>query len=172
MKQAEVNRGGGRFCSRRCSGIAGNKKRYENKQPNVPNVECAFCGTPFYKKKNHMANSKSGLFFCCRKHKDLAQRIGGIKAIQPNHYGSNNSSYRALVEREKGFNACEKCGWDIHPEILEVHHRDRDKSNNTIENLEVLCPNCHMWEHYQSGDGKFWKMANSIQPYTVDSSRT
>ncbi len=26
---------------------------------------------------------------------------------------------------------------------LELHHKDGDKFNNCIENLEVLCPNCH-----------------------------
>lgn len=30
---------------------------------------------------------------------------------------------------------------------LEVHHKDRNKRNNSIENLEVLCVNCHDKEH-------------------------
>lgn len=42
---------------------------------------------------------------------------------------------------------CERCEFNI-PEILQVHHKDRDRNNNTLENLELICPNCHCKEHY------------------------
>jgi hypothetical protein len=41
---------------------------------------------------------------------------------------------------------CECCGlekWNENPIPLEVHHKDGDHLNNELENLEVLCPNCH-----------------------------
>lgn len=41
---------------------------------------------------------------------------------------------------------CECCGlssWLGEPIPLELHHIDGDKTNNTLENLQVLCPNCH-----------------------------
>ena len=41
---------------------------------------------------------------------------------------------------------CEKCGnteWLNQPIVLEVHHKDGDHLNNVLENLELLCPNCH-----------------------------
>lgn len=43
---------------------------------------------------------------------------------------------------------CEKCGWcQRHPITgkipLEVEHIDGDWRNNTPENLQLLCPNCH-----------------------------
>ena len=43
---------------------------------------------------------------------------------------------------------CEKCGWGEMNEYsntvpLEIHHKDGDCTNNLIENLELLCPNCH-----------------------------
>ena len=41
---------------------------------------------------------------------------------------------------------CEKCGntkWLEQQIILEVHHKDGDHLNNVLENLELLCPNCH-----------------------------
>lgn len=41
---------------------------------------------------------------------------------------------------------CECCGnteWNGKPIPLELHHIDGDHSNNTKENLQVLCPNCH-----------------------------
>jgi 5-methylcytosine-specific restriction endonuclease McrA len=94
-----------------------------------------------------MSNSKSGLFFCSREHKDLAQRIGGIKEIQPDHYGEGKySKYRTKALRFLE-QVCNRCGYQEHPEILQAHHIDHNRSNNDIKNLEMLCPNCHALEH-------------------------
>lgn len=48
---------------------------------------------------------------------------------------------------------CEKCGWNkrnpFHDKILlQVNHKDGDRSNNKRDNLEVLCPNCHSLTEY------------------------
>jgi hypothetical protein len=37
---------------------------------------------------------------------------------------------------------CAYCGFGI-PEILEVSHIDGKRENNSIQNLVILCPNCH-----------------------------
>ena len=37
---------------------------------------------------------------------------------------------------------CAHCGFGI-PEVLEVAHIDGYRANNAIENLVILCPNCH-----------------------------
>ena len=51
---------------------------------------------------------------------------------------------------------CNRCQYADFPEILEVHHIDRDRTNNELENLEILCPNCHQVEHLLNSDGRFW----------------
>ena len=41
---------------------------------------------------------------------------------------------------------CECCGnteWMGKPIALELHHLDGDNTNNKLENLQILCPNCH-----------------------------
>lgn len=41
---------------------------------------------------------------------------------------------------------CEHCGleeWFGEPVALEMHHIDGDRLNNVLENLQLLCPNCH-----------------------------
>jgi 5-methylcytosine-specific restriction endonuclease McrA len=41
---------------------------------------------------------------------------------------------------------CESCGlreWQGEPIQLELDHIDGDRSNNTLANLRMLCPNCH-----------------------------
>ena len=42
---------------------------------------------------------------------------------------------------------CERCGYSKY-EILQVHHKDRSRKNNILENPELICPNCHAEEHY------------------------
>ena len=40
--------------------------------------------------------------------------------------------------------SCERCG---NQTTLELHHRDRNPSNNELSNLEILCRPCHASEH-------------------------
>lgn len=49
---------------------------------------------------------------------------------------------------------CEKCGlihWKGKEISLELHHKDGNTRNNKLENLEILCPNCHaQTDNYRS----------------------
>lgn len=139
----EVNRGNGKFCSSSCSATFNGKNRPKPKA----NVICAYCEKEFYKAPNKQKLSKSGLYFCSREHKDAAQRIGGIREIMPPHYGTSLSSYRTLAIRTYGAK-CQRCDYDAHEAAIAVHHKDHNHSNNSIDNLEVLCWNCHAIEHW------------------------
>lgn len=64
----------------------------------------------------------------------------------------SNSSYQSykllkrLISEGQKEHKCEKCGnteWNGQPIPLELHHIDGDHSNNTLNNLQVLCANCH-----------------------------
>lgn len=141
----EVNRGNGKFCGHSCASSYNGYKRFA--KINKPNVICAYCDIKFYKNASKRKLSKSGLYFCCRGHKDLSQRIGGIKEIQPPHYGTTLQDYRSIAFAVYK-KLCMRCGYMKHSAAIIVHHKDRDRSNNNISNLEVLCCNCHAIEHY------------------------
>jgi len=70
---------------------------------------------------------------------------------------------RKTLRSEKG-NICNRCGWKVEPEILELHHIDINTKNNSIQNLELLCPNCHSLDHYLSKDGQFSSLKKSSPP--------
>lgn len=58
---------------------------------------------------------------------------------------TNKIRLKLLKEGYKEYK-CENCGlseWLGQPISLEVHHRDGNRANNTIENFQLLCPNCH-----------------------------
>ncbi len=65
---------------------------------------------------------------------------------------------RFLIE-ERG-HRCERCKletWFDQPIAIEMHHIDGNSDNNTRENLQLLCPNCHaQTPHYKGAvKGKY-----------------
>lgn len=138
--------GKARFCTVSCS------SKRQRSWTKTPNVSCAYCHKQFYKNLTKRKASKSGLYFCCREHRDLALRIGTpqtVAAIQPHKYRNKTQPtihYRDFAFRHYG-KRCGRCHFDSVPEILVIHHKDRNRQNNTLDNLEVLCPNCHAIEH-------------------------
>jgi len=41
-------------------------------------------------------------------------------------------------------NGCMVCGWNL---TVDIHHKDKNKENNSKDNLLCLCPNCHSLVH-------------------------
>lgn len=139
---AEVRRGNGKFCSLACS--ARNPAR---KKPKVPNTLCTFCQKPLYRTPSQLKRSKHGKVFCDRSCKESAQK-DVTYGISPAHYGTGEGkyAYRALALSSLP-NECNKCGYNKCVKALQVHHRDHDRANNALENLEILCPTCHVEHH-------------------------
>lgn len=108
-------------------------------------VECAYCGKQFYK-KNSRLETKSGLHFCCREHKDLAQRLSSgqqFNNLRPEHYGKEDIKEYRLNAFRNYIHECSICHWNEDEDILEVHHIDENRNNNNLNNLIILCPICH-----------------------------
>lgn len=111
---------------------------------------CAFCNKSFERKPSSLVNSKSGLYFCSRECKEQAQSISGgdkFVSLRPEHYDTGVSTYRKKALKHLP-NSCIYCGYDKYIEVLEVHHKDQDRKNGQLDNLEIVCANCHLALHY------------------------
>ena len=54
-------------------------------------------------------------------------------------------------------NRCERCGiedWLGHPLAMALHHVNGEGTDNRLENLMMLCPNCHSQTENFSGRGR------------------
>jgi hypothetical protein len=49
---------------------------------------------------------------------------------------------------------CDTCCGDKRRYLLCVHHIDRNRENNSLENLEVVCGSCHMKRHLAFNEKK------------------
>ena len=114
-----------KYCSRKC---------YHKAQSQKGTVEytCAHCGVKFLDAPSHKRK------YCSRKCVNKASK----KVWNPDF-----STVRKQMLCRGMLTACQRCGFSSHQQILGVHHKDRNRNNNTLDNLEVLCPNCHSVEH-------------------------
>lgn len=65
------------------------------------------------------------------------------KILKKNTNYRSDSLKKRLIKNGIKENKCELCGLSGEEIILELHHKDGNHYNNEIENLQILCPNCH-----------------------------
>ena len=79
--------------------------------------------------------------------------VGQKLEFKENHKGRGNHgmSWAKAFLKEYYDNTCQECGisdhWNGKPLTLQVDHIDGDALNNDMENLSLLCPNCHTQTH-------------------------
>jgi DNA-binding CsgD family transcriptional regulator len=67
---------------------------------------------------------------------------------------SRGNLKRRLVREGLKEERCEGCGldrWQNRPLPLALHHLNGDRDDNRLENLQILCPNCHALTENFSG---------------------
>ena len=126
------------FCSKEC-----HHKFYDTRIE----VYCFTCGKSILRRENEIKKSKDGNFFCSKSCKTSFTNTKRSLENHPN-WKNGESSYRKIALDNKT-ESCEKCGYDEYIEVLEVHHKDKNRKNNDISNLEILCPTCHKIEHFK-----------------------
>lgn len=93
------------------------------------------------------------------------ERFRQIKPKQPleeilvehSTYVNTNHLRRRLLNEGLKERKCECCGnseWMGFPIALELHHVNGIKDDLRIENLQILCPNCHAFTDNYRGKGR------------------
>lgn len=137
IREAEKNGHTTRYCSIKCYRKNGAANPFWGKRHTVES------------KKKMSSNPNRSKF---PKGSENPNFIRYGKEFVPSHV-QNIKKYLAHA----GISSCQRCGWNKAP-ILELHHQDRNRKNNSLENIEFLCPNCHTLEHYLAKDGPFHSM--------------
>src|ERR1035437_3442941 len=126
--QDSIRHGWKSYCSKEC--------RLKSKKC-IEFNNCLYCG-----KKVNGYNYK----FCSLKcNVEYNWKCKIEKAEETGYAPTLQFTAKTLMLKIKG-NKCEICGtneWNGNFIALEMHHKDGNHDNNQIENLELLCPNCH-----------------------------
>jgi len=88
-----------------------------------------------------------------KRTKEFSERYKGEG--NPNYQKGNESAKRIVYENHK---TCKKCN---STEDLNLHHKDKNRDNNDLSNLILLCRSCHSKEH--RGEGTGWNIHNFKQ---------
>lgn len=129
------------------------KKPKEEHLPNLSSktFKCVDCGEEFKPTSNRQLRCTS-----CRaqEHKERCKGYHkrtyirkGYKHLvlkNANRFKDGIGIYQKLKRMSTDELKCERCGSISH---LLVHHKDRDRHNNELDNLELLCKSCHQKEH-------------------------
>lgn len=106
-------------------------------------VWCHVC-SPIERRKNRIES--------CKQYYHQNKQLKGChpKGEDSPNYKTGIGLYKSTRKEE-----CERCGSSEH---LVVHHKDRNRHNNKLDNLETLCRKCHFAEHHIKDDkGRFHK---------------
>lgn len=114
-----------KYCSIKCYA----KSRIKIKEI----FNCLHCGKEF----------NDGRYF--RQRKYCSNQCKG--KIHLTQWKPSYSCIRKRFDLRGMISQCEMCGYNAHPEILGIHHKDENRKNNDLSNLIVLCPNCHSLQH-------------------------
>jgi hypothetical protein len=83
----------------------------------------------------------------------VEQRISVYAYLGTDKSIESKTLKKKLIEEGLKERKCECCGnylWVGVPIPLELHHKDGNHYNNNLDNLEILCSNCHSLKHNYS----------------------
>jgi hypothetical protein len=121
-----------KFCSRSCATTYNNLLRGKNPR------KCKCCGGEYFGRAKKYCS-----IYCFHK----SQWMAIVNLIESGDTSLSNRRYKKYLIYKYG-EQCMECGWDkINPYSgnipIELEHIDGNSNNNSLDNLKLLCPNCH-----------------------------
>ena len=151
------------YCNNSCAAIY-YVKLNGMPQQTIPKIKeictCLNCNEEFEKKKNTFG------VYCSNQCQQDYQWKQKKKTIIINGTGNKNNLKRYLADTFG--HKCVDCGvgniYNDKPLTLQIHHKDGNHNNNSIHNVELLCPNCHSqtdtytWKNIKNPDRRKLKI--------------
>lgn len=125
---------------------------------------CLNCSKPTKRKSYKYCSNKCQSDFQYKTFIEKRQN-GLVDGNKGKHYPQISNYMKRFLLEKFGENCC-LCGWDkIHPITkkvpLEINHIDGDPFNNSEDNLQLICPNCHSLTHnfrnLNKGNGRYFR---------------
>lgn len=131
-KPSDVKRTKRNFCSKKC--------QYEFNDKRII-LNCFNCGKETIKRQSELRSKNN---FCSRSCSVASNNRTRIGENHPN-WVNYKSNYRVLAFKNFEIK-CYVCEYNIE-EVLQVHHIDKNRNNNSLNNLCILCPTHHVEVH-------------------------
>jgi hypothetical protein len=162
------------YCSLGCSASHGNKNRLSGRGKNFIAKEWKSKIEKAIAETKSMAAAASSIDLEFKTFRSMAKELG-LYNPNPGGRGTSKSRYpiedvfsnkvyvrpqdlrKRLVILGIKEEKCERCGiseWRGRKAPLELHHVDGIRENNALENIEILCPNCHAQTDNYKGKNK------------------
>lgn len=160
-----------KFCSQSCAASHNNSlkpKKVSSSETNVKIIsvrpdrpamvtfECCNCS------KSKEQHRHRGMLFCsnnCRGEHKKKQKASEVEAGT----ATSGQAKRYLIAKHGNICLAPDCAWDFtkKPINVELEHVDGNASNNRLENLTLLCPNCHSttptYKSKNKGNGRHYR---------------
>jgi len=148
------------FCTQKCAAIFNNKNKLKKIKQNYISRKCKRCGNDILNKRKSAVYCSLNCSRIYKKEQLILKKDLLIENNQPTatKLESNSFNCKSYLIRKFG-KKCMRCGWaEVNPTSgrvpIELEHKDGNCTNNNLENLELLCPNCHSLSPYYKGANK------------------
>ena len=164
VKESRISRSssGMVFCSKEHQ-VAGRAERMylSGPQKTKPEPVCPGCGSRYWGNRSSCP--------ACLKAKKIEAWLQGDNEVTLGSGGDTKRFVKEYLLEVRG-DSCESCGFSKKApddrSIIQMDHIDGNCQNNLIDNLRLLCPNCHaMTSTYGSlnkGSGRAWRRKGKV----------
>ena len=136
-KPSHLAKGWAKYCSKNCQYKA---------QSTGSILPCNTCGKLTYRTQTDQRRSRSQQYFCSKSCQTI-WRNTQYSGDKHSNWTTGESSYRKILSRVDAPKIGGKCKTSD-SRILAVHHKDKNRNNNSVINLMWLCHNCHYLVHH------------------------